>query len=672
MSRPKPMAKLSILCAKQDAEAVIRALYKHQSVHIMQHEKKQARDLDIGAPLDHSAAVSELLVRTRSLMQVLHIAPHRHKHIHLGINGEKSAGENNHHIHHSVQEEKLIHDVEELYKNHFHSEQVQAKIKELDAMHQDVESLLNRKQAADAEEKSIRKTIAQVAWFSPFYIALDSYKDAADPSSRIVAIAGTIAGTPHTHLDSMQKAIASLGEGNQVELITEPAPVQTKCILIIDRSVEEQVRAILKEHSFVEQQIPLIPGMSGTPELELVALEHQLKQHMREKKKIEHRLYELKHNLETFLLELEDILAQESAQAQAPLLCMESAHVLVISGYVPRERMQSLQAAIKNVTSNSAVMREETIMNPDEVPIALHNAKSVRPFEFLLKLYSLPNYSEFDPSLLLFLTFPLFFGFMLGDIGYGLVSLAMFLILRRRVASLRSLWNIFLTSSFATIAFGFVFGEFFGYESAAGISIPHLVSRSHDLTAMMLIAVIAGALHLMLSFVIGFFNELPERGFVHAFTGKFGWIFLEIGAALLIGSVFSTQTIAATGLSIPQWIAWSVMGLAVAMIGYGEQVRGIVELPSIFSNILSYLRLMAVALASVSLAIVVNELAGGLFSSGIIGIIGGVLILLIGHSVNLVLGLIGPFLHSLRLHYVESFTKFYQGGGKAYHPFGTA
>jgi V/A-type H+-transporting ATPase subunit I len=113
------------------------------------------------------------------------------------------------------------------------------------------------------------------------------------------------------------------------------------------------------------------------------------------------------------------------------------------------------------------------------------------------------------------------------------------------------------------------------------------------------------------------------------------------------------------------------MAVAVVLILIGEGARGLIELPAIFSNIASYSRLMAVGVASAGLAIVTNELAGSLFSSGgVVGIGFGVIVLILGHLVNIALGILGSFIHGLRLNYVEFFGKFYEGGGKAYKPFG--
>jgi V/A-type H+-transporting ATPase subunit I len=113
-----------------------------------------------------------------------------------------------------------------------------------------------------------------------------------------------------------------------------------------------------------------------------------------------------------------------------------------------------------------------------------------------------------------------------------------------------------------------------------------------------------------------------------------------------------------------------VIALSVTLIALGEGVKGLVELPGIFSNVMSYARLMALGIASAALAVVVNELATELWHTGFSGMTTAVLILILGHAINFGLGILGPFLHSLRLHYVEFFTKFYAGGGKPYKPFG--
>ena len=144
---------------------------------------------------------------------------------------------------------------------------------------------------------------------------------------------------------------------------------------------------------------------------------------------------------------------------------------------------------------------------------------------------------------------------------------------------------------------------------------------------------------------------------------KFSWIGLQVAAILFVLNslgFFSVSIYIVAAIGIASFLA----------LLKAEGMFGLIELPSLISNILSYLRLAAVGLASAALAIVINEFAGKFFHQGGFMVIAGVLTLILGHGVNLALGILGSFLHSMRLHYVEMFTKFYKGSGTDYEPFG--
>ena len=157
---------------------------------------------------------------------------------------------------------------------------------------------------------------------------------------------------------------------------------------------------------------------------------------------------------------------------------------------------------------------------------------------------------------------------------------------------------------------------------------------------------------------------MRAHGLSKAIFEKGSWFVLQIGVALLALANFGV-------INLSPIAGYGFLLLSIIMLFKGEGVIGIIELPSIFTNILSYARLMAIGLSSVSLALLINESAAGLFHKGGFSIIFGILLLIIGHVFNLVLGLFGSFIHSLRLHYVEFFGKFFHGGAEKYKPFGS-
>ena len=247
---------------------------------------------------------------------------------------------------------------------------------------------------------------------------------------------------------------------------------------------------------------------------------------------------------------------------------------------------------------------------------------------------------------------------MLGDVGYGLTSLILFFVLKKMMPKAKGFFNILILASAVSMVFGFVFGEFFGFEF-----MHPFISREKEMFKMLYIVLGIGVVHVNIGLIVGFINVYKNHGLMMAIYEKASWIVLEIGVAMLALSLMKI-------ISISWWIGAIFLAASVLMLFKGEGVKGVMELPSIFTNVLSYARLMAIGLSSVVLAVIINDSAKEMIHRGGIFVLIGVLVLIIGHIINIMLGLIGSFLHSLRLHYVEFFSKFFSGGGKKYRPFG--
>jgi len=435
------------------------------------------------------------------------------------------------------------------------------------------------------------------------------------------------------------------------ELIEADYKNQKLIALFIHPKHKDEIEKLLSNSSFSSISVEKTRGYE-----EIVNEKRKVKNEISE---IEKKLAEIKQKDSQFFLDFEYSLSRENEKAVVPLKFGSTENSFIIEGWVEADEAEKLKAeAGKDL--NGKIYVEELESNGN-APVSLDNPRGVRSYEFFLNLYSLPKTIEVDPTALMFVTFPFFFGFMLGDVGYGLATLLLFAFLRKKFGGeMKKLLGALMLASLFTIAFGFVYGEFFGFEF-----IEHpILNRAHDIMTMLMLSVAIGFVHVNLGLIVGFYNKLMQHGLMDAVLEKGGWFVFESGVILLALDMLKIMPLG----MIPGGI---VTLLGVGMLFKGEGIRGIIELPSIFSNILSYARLFAVGLASVQLALIVNKFVESLLELGGFAIIGAILIGIVGHSVNIALGILGPFLHSLRLHYVEFFTKFFEGGGKEFIPFGT-
>jgi V/A-type H+-transporting ATPase subunit I len=256
--------------------------------------------------------------------------------------------------------------------------------------------------------------------------------------------------------------------------------------------------------------------------------------------------------------------------------------------------------------------------------------------------------------------------------------------------------TVLRNASLSSIVFGFLFSEFLGFP-IPGLS-PILFSRhlmaeegGHGpaIPQLMVMSIWIGILHITLGRVLGMINHARQDHGEHrmkAILANFGWLAVMWGLIIVIWSIAAVPLMPdLTGLPVVTSgiNVGIVVGAILIVIGTvciaRESVLEIIELPSIVSHVLSYARIVAVGLSSVAIAMVVNFMSITMFIEpqlknfsifSIFIIIAGLVVFIVGHALNTALGILGGGLHSIRLHYVEFFTKFYKGGGKRYNPFG--
>jgi len=373
-----------------------------------------------------------------------------------------------------------------------------------------------------------------------------------------------------------------------------------------------------------------------------------------------------------------------SSLATLPLKFSKSGKLLVVEGWVPEDLLLGLERKVNDSLRN--VVQVTRLQTAEVSPSLLNNPDVARPFEFFLRFFSIPNSAELDPTALITFTFPLFFGMILGDIGYGLVGLAIALLVKSQLKGsfFQDISRILILSSISTILFGFVFAEFFGLEEIFGHELHPYVARTTTagISLMMGVCLALGALHLLVGYVLGLLNALHEKEYHHA-KAKASWILLELG--LICTFIFGYSIVTTPVLGVPAatlgLASGAIVLLSLVSLVKLEGMAGFIEIFGLISNIFSYLRLIALGISGAILAMVISgvpvditALVGMVtgehpFDLGvIINVIAFALLMVVGHTVAFVLGMFESSIQSLRLHYVEFFSKFYQGGGIDFAP----
>lgn len=425
-----------------------------------------------------------------------------------------------------------------------------------------------------------------------------------------------------------------------------------KLVFYRDSEVREVIDRIKEEEYNVVET-----DQEGSIEQVLHDLKPKIEENEEEKKGLEKELGKISKEWRKRLESTEKFLTEKVEKSEAPLRFGTMERSFVAEGWVPKEDLELLKDNLNQITSEKIHIEEQELEDP---PVKHENTRVVKPFESLTDLISVPKYGEVDPSLFILLTFPLFFGLMIGDAGYGLTSAIVFYAGMKKFPQASEIFKALLWTSAATVFFGLLYGEMFGfqiYESP--------FYRADWWEEIFYITIGIGLAHVNLGLLIGAYNEYIHHGLMEAIFAKISWIFLQIGAVAGYLTYTTYGTLPGLGLIAGIFVP------TILMLYKGEGVEGVVEIPSLISNVLSYLRLFGVCMAAYTLAGTANAIASPAFASGsLLGITAGVLILMVAHTILTFVKIMEGFLQGIRLHYVEMFGWFYEGGGKKYAPFG--
>ncbi len=377
---------------------------------------------------------------------------------------------------------------------------------------------------------------------------------------------------------------------------------------------------------------------------------------------------------------------------------LQSKKTFVLTGYVPRKAAAALKEELdKNFTLAAEV---EELAEGEEPPVLLSNSTFSSSFEGVVGSFGLPRLGEIDPTTIMSFFYFFFFGLMLSDAAYGfIIFLACFIVLRKfphMEDGMRKSLRMFMYCGISTLIWGILFGGYFGdivdvvarnyFGVAEGVTvIPALwFAPLNDPMRMLMFSMLFGLIHLFVGLGLKGYMLIKDGKVMDAFWDVGLWFVFLIGLILLLlpSDIFA----GISGIAFPASLA--VPGKYMAIVGlvgillmsarsnknWGLRIAlgayDIYNTTGWLSDVLSYSRLLALGLATGVIASVINQM-GSMFGTGVVGTILFIVVFIFGHILNLAINLLGAYVHTNRLQFVEFFGKFYEGGGRPFNPFTT-
>lgn len=339
--------------------------------------------------------------------------------------------------------------------------------------------------------------------------------------------------------------------------------------------------------------------------------------------------------------------------------------LVVMEGWATEETSAQVDALLEEWPD--VVYFKDKPTPEDDTPVVLKNNRFANPFEVIGQFYSLPRYGTMDLTAFFGPFYMVFFGFCLGDAGYGLILvLASFFLRRKKTEAMRQVANLTLLCGAASVLFGFLAGSFFGIQLAGLAMFAGMREKFFDTDMLFTLSLGLGLVQILFALVLNIVNVSRRFGFKYS-LGTLGWLMILIGA---LGMMF----LPGLGVVLPAFVWYAVMGIgAVLMIFLHNPDRNPLvsfgsglwntynNVTGLLGDVLSYIRLFALCLSGGTLALVFNDLAFGLTADlpVVVSQLVAVIILLFGHSINLFMSALGAFVHPMRLTFVE----FYKNAG---------
>lgn len=603
-----PMKKVFLYALKEDREALLMELQKDGNIMLISQGDKN--------PLPGSAEVTDQLQKTKEVLKFVDLhAPKK------SLLAQKP----------TVAYDRFLQEVSE-GKN---------LTDQIDSLAEQIST--KRNEAATM--------LAQVAALEP-WSDLDIRLEELNSTENTVHFAGYMADA---EVEVFKKEISDL----PAELLLfREAPEGRALLIFSHKTAAAQIKHFLKSHDFLDMVFPKRTGLVSEIATDLTkAAQH--------KNVVADDLENAAKTLAGRQGELELYYDQLSTREERMAVSgTETDKTFYLEGWCRNDRTKNIEKAIASVTDAYQL----TFKDPADgeiPPSVMENNAIVTPYESVVELYSRPLPGTMDPNLFMAPFHFIFFGMMLSDAGYGLVlTLVLYIIMKllKPKDFVGKLTMVVLMGSISTIIWGAAFGGWFGLEWKPLLFVP-----MKEPLKMLALCFGLGGLHIVVGICLKLYSDLKNKDIIGAIADDASWLIIFAGLAMMI----------CVPGEIGKWTALTGAAIIVLFGGrdkkniFARLMSGVLSLYNIsgyLSDLLSYSRLFALGLATGVIAMVINTIAEMLAGAGPIGMVAAILVLVGGHVFNIIINVLGAFVHSSRLQYIEFFGKFFQAGGRAFIP----
>lgn len=645
------MAKIEIIGPKNLFFDVVSMIHEQGSLHIEDLTRKiQSGEM----PLDRMEVyeeqqrdqerMDELLIRVRAILKALHRAET------------------------PMDKDERRKEYDRLYS--MSSEQLADEVASV------IEEVEDRTSALATSHTSLESEMALLARYEPILHKIQPLAKQIITTGAYESVALLVERRYKAGLEQLKEELDKLTH-KQCEIVsTDVDEDTTAAIVVFSKNYAEPVHKFLSMENV--NQIRLPQEFQDMPfDIAYKELLERRKNLPQDLKSVATELEKMSHKWQLKLTTIRDVLIDKTEEIAAIPMFGRTEYAFVITGWMPVDQVKGLRKEISSRWGEDIIINQTEIKEEEfaETPVALKNTKAVAPFQSLLSVYGVPRYGTVDPTWLLFIFYPLFFGMIVGDLGYGLIMLGIVIWLRlkfKQNQGIQLATSILGPAATMVCAFGVVYGEAFGnvpakiglvtgHDPAAWFGFIPTFHRVELVMQFMVLAIIVGVVHVVFGLVMGVVNATRTKHKKHLYE-KGGILTFLLAIMVAVGFGFANLSESMTTTVQVVFAVVALGGFYFAVRGGG--VMGVVETVESVAHMASYIRIMAVGLGGAIFADAVNEIVA---STG--NVVAGAVIGLLLHGLNFIIAAFSPTIHALRLNFLEFFGKFYETGNQQYSPF---